>query len=95
MRELQNYMASSSGTGDNSIDLGRAMQMLKMSRKGFQVQEDRRKKELEKEQEKIGTKIENYLGGELEELREKSAQVEKKEESLRMKPGEDDRRGDP
>lgn len=89
VRELQNYMASYQGTGDNSIDLGRAMQMLKMSRKGFQVQEDRKKKELEKEQEKIGTKIE-YLRGELEELREKSAQVEKKEESLRMKPGEDD-----
>lgn len=89
VRELQNYMASYQGTGDNSIDLGRAMQMLKMSRKGFQVQEDRKKKELEKEQEKIGTKIE-YLRGELEELREKSAQVEKKEESLRMKPGEGD-----
>jgi hypothetical protein len=39
--ELQNYMASFQGTGDASIDLGRAVQMLKMTRKGFQVQEER------------------------------------------------------
>lgn len=89
VRELQNYMASYQGTGDNSIDLGRTMQMLKMSRKGFQVQQDRKKKEQEKEQEKIGANLE-YLRGELEELMEKSAQLQKKEESLRMKPGEDD-----
>ena len=50
VRELQNYMASYQGAGDSSIDLGRAMQMLKMSRKGYQVQADRKQKETETEQ---------------------------------------------
>ena len=49
VRELQNYMASYQGTGDSSIDMGRAMQMLKMSRKGYLTEAARRKKELEKE----------------------------------------------
>ena len=31
------------------MDLGRAMQMLKMSRKGYQVQADRKQKETEQE----------------------------------------------
>ena len=53
VRELQNYMASYQGTGDSSIDMGRAMQMLKMSRKGYLTEAARRKKELEKETEKI------------------------------------------
>ncbi len=44
VRELQNYMASYQGTGDSSIDMGRAMQMLKMSRKGYLTEAARRKK---------------------------------------------------
>ena len=51
--EVQNYMASYQGTGDSSVDLGRTMQMLKMSRKGYQVQKDKKRKEAEKEQEKL------------------------------------------
>ena len=48
VRELQNYMASYQGTGDNAVDLGRASQMLKMTRKGYQTQKERREKEMEK-----------------------------------------------
>ena len=55
--EVQNYMASYQGTGDSSVDLGRTMQMLKMSRKGYQVQKDKKRKEAEKEQEKLNAKI--------------------------------------
>ena len=44
VREVQNYMASYQGAGDSSVDLGRTAQMLKMNRKGFQVQADRRRK---------------------------------------------------
>lgn len=44
VRELQNYMASYQGTGDSSVDMGRAMQMLKMSRKGYLTEAARRKK---------------------------------------------------
>ncbi len=89
VRELQNYMASYQGTGDNSVDLGRAMQMLKMSRKGFQVQEAHRRKETEKEQEKLAANME-YLRQEMKELDERRYEVEDKEKSLHMKPGEDD-----
>lgn len=89
VRELQNYMASYQGTGDSSVDLGRAMQMLKMSRKGFQVQEGRRKKDTEKEQEKLAANME-YLRQEMKELDERRYEVEDKEKSLHMKPGEDD-----
>ena len=32
IRELQKFMAGCQGTGDGAMDLGRAMQMLKMSR---------------------------------------------------------------
>lgn len=70
VKELQNYMASYQGTADSSVDLGRAMQMLKMTRKGFQVQADRRKKELAIQKEKILAHM-NYVRGEMEELKEK------------------------
>lgn len=89
VRELQNYMASYQGTGDSSIDLGRAMQMLKMSRKGFLVQEDRKKKEIQKEQEKISANLE-YLHREMDEIREKIAQLDEKEQALHMKVGDTD-----
>ena len=41
-RELQKFMTGYQGTADSSMDLGRAMQMLKMSRKGYLVQADRK-----------------------------------------------------
>lgn len=82
VRELQNYMASYQGTGDSSIDLGRAAQMLKMSRKGFLTQADKRKKEIVKEQDKIVANME-YLRQEMEELTERLASVSEKEKPLR------------
>ena len=88
VRELQNYMASYQGTGDSSIDLGRAMQMLKMSRKGYQVQADRKKKETEQEQQKLQANM-DYVAGEMNDLREKIAQIDEKEDSLGMRPGEE------
>ena len=62
VRELQNYMASYQGTGDSSIDLGRTAQMLKMSRKGYLVQEDRRQKEIDAQQQKLMVNI-DYIQG--------------------------------
>ena len=88
VREVQNYMASYQGTADSSIDLGRAMQMLKMSRKGFQVQEDRKKRETEKEQQKLLTNI-DYIQGEMDTLKEKMNEIDEKEESLHMRPGDE------
>lgn len=86
-RELQNYMASYQGTGDSSLDLGRAEQMLKMSRKGYQVQKEKRQRETQKEQEKLNSKME-YLSREMEGLRDKQLQVAEKEETLQMSPGD-------
>ena len=86
--EVQNYMASYHGTGDSSVDLGRTMQMLKMSRKGYQVQKDKKRKEAEKEQEKLNAKME-YLNRELEELKERQSQVSRKEEKLQIRSGEE------
>lgn len=63
VRELQNYMASYQGTGDSSVDMGRAMQMLKMSRKGYLTESARRKKDLEKEKEKNFRKYGIYPSG--------------------------------
>lgn len=83
VRELQNYMASYQGAGDSAIDLGRASQMLKMSRKGFQVQKDRKQKEIEKEQGKIAANM-DYLRREMADLEEKRSLVEEKQQTLRM-----------
>ena len=83
VRELQNYMASYQGTGDTSLDLGRASQMLKMSRKGFQVQADRRKKDLLKEEEKLDAGM-DYLEKEMSSLQEKKSRIDEKSQSLRL-----------
>ena len=83
VRELQNYMASYQGTGDTSLDLGRAAQMLKMSRKGFQVQAERRKKELQKEQEKLDAGM-DLLEKEMTDLQTKRGRIDEKGQSLRL-----------
>lgn len=88
VKELQNYMAGYQKSGDCSVDLGRAMQMLKMSRKGYQVQEERRKKEAEKEQEKLRANME-YIRQERSELEEKKSSLASREAALRASGGED------
>lgn len=88
VRELQNYMASYQGTGDSSVDLGRAIQMLKMTRKGYQVQADRSRRETQKEQERLADKME-YIRAEMEELKTRQSSIQEKEASLRMSEGEE------
>lgn len=75
VRELQNYMAGYEGSADSTIDIERASQMLKMTRKGYQVQENRRKKALEAEQIRIRSGI-----GYLEEEEKK---LQKREKAIR------------
>lgn len=89
VRELQNYMASYQGTGDNAVDLGRASQMLKMTRKGYQTQKERREKEMEKTQEKLASGLE-FLQEDMEKLRERRDNVSSQEEQLHMVDGEED-----
>ena len=62
--------------------------MLKMSRKGYQVQAERRRKETEKEQGKLAANME-YLRRELSDLEERRAQVAARESALHM-TGEED-----
>ncbi len=83
VRELQNYMASYQGTGDSSIDMGRAMQMLKMSRKGYLTEAARRKKELEKETEKITSNME-YIQKEIRDLDEKRNKVTQQKDGMNV-----------
>ncbi|MDO4519059.1 MAG: AAA family ATPase [Eubacteriales bacterium] len=81
VRELQNYMASYQGTGDNSLNLGRAMQMLKMSRKGFQVQENKKGKAVETEKEKLSSNMQ-FMYREVEDLRGQCADLDEQERAL-------------
>lgn len=89
VREVQNYMASYQGAGDSSVDLGRTAQMLKMNRKGFQVQADRRRKENEKEKAKLASNME-YIQKELEDLEEKNEQTAEQEKMLYAGGGENE-----
>ena len=54
-------MTGYQGTADSSMDLGRAMQMLKMSRKGYLVQADRKQKETEQERQKLLTRMDDII----------------------------------
>ena len=76
-------MASYQGTGDSSVDMGRAMQMLKMSRKGYLTEAARRKKDLEKEKEKISANIE-YIRKEIRELDEKRDRITQQQDGMNM-----------
>ena len=84
-RELQKFMTGYQGTADSSMDLGRAMQMLKMSRKGYLVQADRKQKETEQERQKLLTRMDDIIS-DLNDLNGKLDQINEKEESLRMHP---------
>lgn len=78
VRELQNYLVVLGRTGDNSVNLGRTEQMLKMWRKGYLSQKERSQREINKERGKISSKLEN-LEAELDELRDKKDQVTEKQ----------------
>lgn len=69
VQELQNYMASYQGSADSAIDLNRAMQALKMWRKGYQVQEEKYQALEKTRREKLSVKME-YLQRDLERLKE-------------------------
>lgn len=77
IQELQNYMVSYQGTGDASVDLGKAEQMLKMTRKGYLVQAERQRKSRESAREKLEAKYE-YAYQEMEILNQKRKMIEQK-----------------
>lgn len=79
IQELQNYMVSYQGTGDTSVDLGKAVQMLKMTRKGYSVQEERQNRIRYAEQNKIQAQY-AHLQQELNSTKQKKAALEEKNE---------------
>ena len=72
-------------------DLGRILQMLKMSRKGYQVQVERRKKDDQAEKQKIRNAIDR-MNIEIHDLEEQRAEIRSQEESLRKLDGGNDER---
>ena len=71
-------------------DLGRILQMLKMSRKGYQVQVEKRKKEDQTEKQKIRTSIDR-MNIELHSLEEQRSEIRSQEDSLRRLDGGSDK----
>ena len=71
-----------------SLDLERPMQMLKMSRKGFLVQQERRRRDEEGELQKLLTNVE-HVQREMNTLKGNLDQIEEKENSLHMRPGDE------
>ena len=57
VREVQREMRNFQTTSDCSIDLTRSAQYIKMTRKGYQVQAERRKKSDEQEKKRLRTQI--------------------------------------
>ena len=86
-KEVQEYMISLEKTGDLQLDMGRTEQMLKMSRKGYQVQTDRHNREIQKEKEKLSFRTEK-LDREIQDLEGEKQAIIRQEESLHMTEGD-------
>ena len=83
VREVQRQMSDFQTTGDRSVDLGRMAQRIKMTRKGYQVQLDRRKKSEDHEKQKISSQI-TRLRREIRDLEDQKQQIGEQEDALRM-----------
>ena len=81
-RELTNYMAACQGAADSRVSLDRAIQLLKMQRKGFLEQKERAAREMAKDMAKLEGQ-EEYLKQELGRVESRiSSLIRKKEEFL-------------
>ena len=83
VREVQKQMTGFQKTGDCSVDLGKTFQRIKMARKGYQVQVERRKKADQLAKEKISAQIKS-LRREIRDVEEQRAQLGEQENALRM-----------
>ena len=70
-------------TGDCSVDLGKTSQRIKMTRKGYQVQVERRKKADQLAKEKISAQIKS-IRREIRDTEEQKNQLGEQEDVLRM-----------
>lgn len=83
VREVQKQMKGFQETADCSADLGRTYQRIKMTRKGYQAQVDRRRRADEMEKEKISSQM-RQLRGELRDLEDQKTQLGTQETALRQ-----------
>ena len=87
VREVQKQMTGFQTTGDCSVDLGKTSQRIKMTRKGYQVQVERRKKA-----DQLAKLLADDAGGrksvsirrELRDTEEQKNQLGEQEDALRM-----------
>lgn len=83
VREVQKQMTGFQTTGDCSVDLSKTAQRLKMARKGYQVQVERRKKSDQLAKDKISSSI-RKLRREIRDVEEQKVQLGEQESALRM-----------
>ena len=83
VREVQKQMTGFQTTGDCSVDLGKTSQRIKMTRKGYQVQVERRKKADQLAKEKISAQIKS-IRREIRDTEEQKNQLGEQEDVLRM-----------
>ena len=83
VREVQKQMTGFQTTGDCSVDLGKTAQRLKMARKGYQVQVERRKKADKLSKDKIASQI-RKLRREIRDIEEQKLQLGEQETAFRM-----------
>lgn len=83
VREVQKQMAGFQTTGDCSVDLGKTDQRIKMARKGYQVQVERRKKADKLAKERISLQI-KQLRREIRDVEEQKVQLGEQENAFQM-----------
>lgn len=83
VREVQRQMTGFQMTGDFSVNLGKTAQRIKMARKGYQVQVERRKKSDQLAKDKISSQIKR-LRREIRDVEEQKIQIGEQESALRM-----------
>ena len=81
VREVQRQIAGFQWSADRTVDLGRTSQRLKMARKGYQVQVERRKKADQLEKGKVNTAI-RRLRAEIKELEDQKQEIGEQQSAL-------------
>lgn len=81
VREVQRQIAGFQWSADRTLDLRRTSQRLKMTRKGYQVQVERRKKADQLEKGKISTAI-RRLRAEISDLEDQKQQIGEQQSAL-------------
>lgn len=88
-REIHNYLGAVEKSLDSGVKLGRADQMLKMWRKGYLSQKERRQKDVQRELDKMSGRL-GKLESQLDELRDRKGQVEQQQTEIYSPAGREE-----